>query len=123
MMSTKPVLHMSNSIKFLDKNASWFYFLRLMMYHKQFADAVSIHASLSQQSYEIAQSPTCLQTTDDNPQALQTGHHHRLHYTTVPPTNPLISGQPQSPLSPIGIPNLIPRTQFLFIVDNVNHST
>jgi len=126
MMSTKPVLHMSNSIKFLDKNVSWFYFLRLMIYHKQSADAVGIHTSLSQQSYEIAQSPTCLQTIDDNPKLSRLDN--LFPYATpqfLPPTHLSLVNPNHLPpsQSPIGIPNLIPCTQLLFIVDNVNHPT
>ena len=167
---------MSNSIKFLDKSVSWFYFLGLMIYHKQFPDAVGIHTSQTQQSHEIAQNPTCLQTKDDNPLAhsrldilftytilqflpptgydiptkhLYTSTCHRnpmlpcdsaicfdQHCSTLPPP-PQLYRRPQPsthssminpnpiPLSqsPIGIPNPIPCTQFLFIVDNVNHFT
>ena len=47
-------------------------------------------------NHEIAKYPTRPQSTDDNFQALKTRHPLHLCYTTVPPTNPLDSGQPQS---------------------------
>jgi hypothetical protein len=59
--------------------------LRQMIYHKQFADAVGIHTFQSQKSHEIAQSPTRLQTKDDNPLTLSIGHPLHVRYTTVPP--------------------------------------
>jgi hypothetical protein len=46
---------------------------RQMIYHKQFEDAVGIHTFQSQKSHEIAQSPTRIQTKDDNPLTLNIG--------------------------------------------------
>jgi len=123
MMSTKPVLLVSNSIKFLDKNVSWFYFLRLMVFHKQFADAVAIYTSLS---HTIMKLPN----TQHAPKAqMTTSKHSRLDILftyAIPQFLPLIHSILVNPnhlpssQSPIGIPNLTQCTQFLFTVDNVN---